>query len=138
MLAKRIVACLDISNGRVVKGLRFENLRDMGDPVERARRYCEEGIDELVMLDVSATLQGRIASLETVYRISRNIDVPLIVGGGVRDEADVLRLLDAGADKVAVNTTAVNDPLCLQRLYERYGSQCIVLSVDAREVEGQY
>lgn len=138
MLAKRIVACLDIRDGRVVKGLRFEDLRDVGDPVTRARQYCEEGIDELVMLDVSATLQGRIASLETVSRISRNIDVPLTAGGGVRDEADVIQLLDAGADKVALNTAAVKDPLCLRRLSERYGAQCIVLSVDAREAEGRY
>ena len=138
MPAKRIVACLDVKNGRVVKGRRFEHLRDAGYPAECARRYCDAGIDELVVLDVSATLEGRLASPATIERIARSIDVPLTAGGGVRGENDVARLLDAGADKVALNTAAAEDPPCLQRLSERYGAQCVVLSIDVRGRAGGY
>lgn len=138
MLAKRVVACLDVKDGRVVKGRQFVQLRDAGDPVARARRYCEAGIDELVMLDVAATLEGRIACLKTVERIADEIDVPLTVGGGVRDEEDAIALLDAGADKVALNSAAVADPQRIRRLSERYGAQCVVLSIDARRIGGRY
>ncbi len=132
MPAKRIVACLDVKDGRVVKGVRFQGLRDAGDPARCARRYCEEGIDELVMLDVSATLEGRLASLETIAAVSDAIDVPLTVGGGIRTAADAIRVLDAGADKVALNSAAVADPQMLQQLAARYGAQCVVVSIDAR------
>lgn len=138
MLAKRVVACLDVANGRVVKGVRFASLRDAGDPAACARRYCEEGIDELVVLDVSATLEGRAASLGVVEAVAEAIDVPLTVGGGIRSEADAARLLDAGADKVAVNSAAVADPGILYRLAKRYGAQCVVLSIDVARRDGAY
>ncbi len=138
MLAKRIIACLDVKNGRVVKGVRFEGLRDAGDPASCALQYCREGIDELVMLDVSATLEGRLASLQTIERIASQIDIPLTVGGGVRGEDDAIAILDAGADKVALNTAAVEQPTVLQSLAWRYGSQCVVLSIDARRADGSY
>jgi cyclase len=136
MPAKRIIACLDVKNGRVVKGVRFEGLRDAGDPASCALQYCREGIDELVMLDVSATLEGRLASLQTVARIASQIDIPLTVGGGVRGEDDAIAILDAGADKVALNTAAVEQPTILQSLAWRYGSQCVVLSIDVRRANG--
>lgn len=132
MPAKRIVACLDVKDGRVVKGVRFEGLRDAGDPAACAKRYCAEGIDEIVMLDVSATLEGRLASLHAVEAISDAIDVPLTAGGGIRCAEDAMRLLDAGADKVALNSAATRDPELLRGLSLRYGSQCVVLSIDAR------
>ncbi|HTU80535.1 MAG TPA: HisA/HisF-related TIM barrel protein [Candidatus Acidoferrales bacterium] len=138
MLAKRIVACLDVKDGRVVKGIRFGHLRDAGDPAECARRYCDAGIDEIVVLDVSATLEGRAASHETVATIAREIDVPLTAGGGVRTEDDAIALLEAGADKVAVNSAAVHDPSILSRLAARYGAQCVVLSVDVRRTNAGY
>jgi cyclase len=138
MPAKRIIACLDVKNGRVVKGVRFEELRDAGDPASCALQYSREGIDELVMLDVSATLEGRLASLQTVECIASEIDIPLTVGGGVRGEDDAIAILDAGADKVALNTAAVDEPAVLQRLAARYGSQCVVLSIDARRANGGY
>jgi imidazole glycerol-phosphate synthase subunit HisF len=138
MLAKRIIACLDIKDGRVVKGRKFAQLRDAGDPVECARRYRDEGIDELVILDVSATLEERIASLRTIEAIAERLDVPVTVGGGVRNEDDFARLLDAGCDKVAVNSAAVADPQLLSRAAQRYGSQCVVLSVDARRAGDRY
>lgn len=132
MLAKRIVACLDVKDGRVVKGRQFTQLRDAGDPVACAQRYRDEGIDEIVILDVSATLEERIASLRTIEAIAHRLDVPVTVGGGVRNEEDFARLLDAGCDKVAVNSAAVADPQLLSRASQRFGSQCVVLSIDAR------
>lgn len=138
VLAKRIVACLDIRAGRVVKGRCFRNLRDEGDPVARARAYCSQGADEIVVLDVSATLEERIASLETIERIAREIDVPLTVGGGVRAVDDFARLLDAGADKVAVNTAAFETPELITRASDRYGRQCVVVSIDAMRVDGRF
>jgi imidazole glycerol-phosphate synthase subunit HisF len=138
MPAKRIIACLDIRDGRVVKGRQFRDLRDAGDPVERARRYCKDGVDELVVLDVSATLESRLANLRTIEAIARMLDVPLTVGGGVRRLEDVQRLLDAGADKVAVNSAAFEQPRLLCGAAERFGSQCIVLSIDARSDGDRY
>ncbi len=138
MLAKRIIACLDIRGGRVVKGTRFVDLRDAGDPVERALRYRDDGADELVVLDVSATSEDRLASLQTVERISRDIDVPVTVGGGVRTVDDFARVLAAGADKVAVNTAAVADPSLVSLAARRFGRQCVVLSIDARRSFGRY
>ncbi len=132
MPAFRIVPCLDVRHGRVVKGVRFENLREVGDPVALAARYREEGADELVFLDVSATLEGRLAMLETVGRVAEVLDIPFAVGGGVRGEEDAAALLLAGADKVAVNSAAVADPPMLERLARRFGSQCVVLAIDVR------
>lgn len=131
MPAFRVIPCLDVRHGRVVKGVNFRNLRDAGDPVERAVRYRDEGADELVLLDVSATLEGRLAMLETVRRVAAALDIPFAVGGGVRDEDDAAALLGAGADKVAVNSAAVTDPPLVTRLARRFGSQCVVLAVDA-------
>jgi cyclase len=132
MLAKRIIACLDVRNGRVVKGKQFQTLRDAGDPVERAQTYRDDGVDELVVLDVSATLESRLANMRTIEAIATSLDVPLTVGGGVRDLDDVARLLDAGADKVAINSAALAQPSLLEAAAARFGSQCIVLSIDAR------
>jgi cyclase len=131
MLTKRVIACLDVDAGRVVKGVRFAAMRDAGDPVERAHGYCEGGVDELVLLDISATRERRHASLETIAAVSAAMDVPLTVGGGVRGDGDVARYLEAGADKVAVNTAALADPAMIERCARRFGSQCIVLSIDA-------
>lgn len=135
MAARRILPCLDVRDGRVVKGVRFQGLRDAGDPVERARAYAEQGADELVLLDVSATPEGRSHAAVTVAAVRQVLDIPLTCGGGVRSEADAARLLDAGADKVAVNTAALRDPTLLTRLAERFGRQCVVLSLDAAKTE---
>lgn len=137
MLAKRIIACLDIRGGRVVKGRNFQNLRDEGDPAARASDYCNQGADEIVVLDVSATLEERLASLETIGVIARAIDIPLTVGGGVRSVDDFERLLNAGADKVAVNTAAVETPDLITQASQRFGRQCVILSIDARRVNGK-
>jgi cyclase len=131
MLTKRIVPCLDIENGRVVKGVRFANLRDAGDPVEQAARYEREGADELVMLDVSATVGGRETALDTVRAVRRELGIPLSVGGGIRSVQHALALLRAGADKVGVNSAAVEDPSLTQSLADQVGAQCVVLSIDA-------
>jgi len=131
MLTTRIVPCLDIADGRVVKGVRFSGLRDAGDPVERAETYEAQGADELVMLDVSATPEGRDNAIETVRRVREVLSIPLTVGGGVRTVADAARLLSAGADKVATNTAAARDPSLLDRLAARFGCQCTVLALDA-------
>lgn len=131
MLTHRVIPCLDTRDGRVVKGVKFQGLRDAGDPVERARHYAETGADELVLLDVSATPEGRGNALETVRRVRAVLDVPLTVGGGVRTLADAQALLDAGADKVGVNTAAVRDPELINRLAAEFGSQCTVVAVDA-------
>lgn len=133
-VAIRVIPCLDVDQGRVVKGVNFENLRDAGDPVELAQRYNEEGADELTFLDVSASKQGRGTILEVVRRTAEQVFIPLTVGGGVRSEEDVDQLLRAGADKVSVNTSAIARPELLGELSRRFGAQCIVLSVDARRV----
>lgn len=133
-VAIRVIPCLDVDNGRVVKGVNFENLRDAGDPVELARRYDAEGADELTFLDVSASKEGRGTMLEVVKRTADEVFIPLTVGGGVRSVEDVDALLRAGADKVSVNTAAIHRPELLAELSQRFGSQCIVLSVDARRV----
>lgn len=133
-IAIRVIPCLDVDNGRVVKGINFENLRDAGDPVELAARYNEEGADELTFLDVSASKDGRGTMLDVVRRTADQVFIPLTVGGGVRSGDDVDQLLRAGADKVSVNTSAIERPELLRELADRFGSQCIVLSVDARRV----
>jgi cyclase len=133
-VAVRVIPCLDVDNGRVVKGVNFENLRDAGDPVELAARYDAEGADERTFLDVSASKDGRGTMLDVVRRTADQVFIPLTVGGGVRSEDDVDQLLRAGADKVSVNTSAIHRPELLRELSGRFGAQCIVLSVDARRV----
>jgi len=132
MLAKRIVPCLDIKDGRVVKGVNFINLRDAGDPVEQARLYNDQGADELVFLDISATNEARKTTLELVSRVAETVFMPLTVGGGVREVDDMRNLLLAGADKISVNSAAVKRPELLSEGAMRFGAQCIVLAIDAR------
>ena len=131
MLTVRIIPCLDTRDGRVVKGVKFQNLRDAGDPAERAAAYEAQGADEIVLLDVSATPDGRKTAVETVRRVRAALSIPLTVGGGVRSADDAGRLLDAGADKVGVNTAAVDDPSLLTVLANRFGRQCTILALDA-------
>lgn len=133
-VAVRVIPCLDVKNGRVVKGVNFEGLKDAGDPVELAARYDAEGADELTFLDVSASQDGRGTMLEVVRRTADQVFIPLTVGGGVRSAEDVDQLLRAGADKVSVNTSAIAHPELLQELSQCFGAQCVVLSVDARRV----
>jgi cyclase len=135
MLAKRLIPCLDVDRGRVVKGVRFVSLRDAGDPVECASRYDQEGADELVFLDITASSDARPITLDMVRRVADAVFLPFTVGGGVRTLEDADELLRAGADKVAVNTAAVTDPGLLSRLAERFGSQAVVLAIDARRTE---
>src|SRR4051812_26863932 len=132
MLAKRIIPCLDVKEGRVVKGVNFVGLRDAGDPVEVARRYDAAGADEITFLDITASHEDRGTLLDVVERTAEMIFTPLTVGGGVRSEADIKALLDAGADKVAINTAAVSDPMIVRRAADRWGSQAIVVAIDAR------
>ncbi len=132
MLSKRIIACLDVRNGQVVKGINFEGLRSAGDPAELARRYNLEGIDELVILDITATLEARRALAETIRAVARELFIPLAVGGGIRTEADAAAAVDAGADKVSLNTAALADPPLITTLAERYGSQAVVVAIDAK------
>ena len=134
MFAKRIIPCLDCKDGRVVKGINFVDLRDAGDPGEMADMYNREGADELVMLDISATREGRTTLMETVRRVARRLFIPLTVGGGVRVLDDAHRLLSAGADKVAVNTAAVETPEVVRTIAENYGWQAIVVAIDARRL----
>ena len=138
MLARRIIPCLDVAAGRVVKGVHFESLRDAGDPVEQASRYDAEGADELVFLDISASPDARRTTLEMVGRVAESIFIPFTVGGGIRAVADAGAALRAGADKVSVNTAAVRDPSLVSRLAESFGSQCVVAAVDVRRREGRW
>jgi imidazole glycerol-phosphate synthase subunit HisF len=135
MVKKRVIPCLDVAGGRVVKGVRFEGLRDMGDPVELATRYSELGADELVFLDITATLEDRGPLLELVDRAASELSIPFTVGGGVRSVEDGLALLRAGADKVAVNRAALDEPGLLTRLADAFGSQAVVCAIDARNGE---
>jgi imidazole glycerol-phosphate synthase subunit HisF len=132
MLAKRVIPCLDVDAGRVVKGVRFQELRDAGDPVQLAAHYDRAGADELVFLDITATLEDRKATLDVVSRTAEEVFIPLTVGGGVRTDDDVDALLRAGADKVSVNTAAVRDPWLLSRCADRFGTQCMVVAIDAK------
>lgn len=132
MLTFRVIACLDVRDGRVVKGVQFSALQDSGDPAARAELYADQGADEIVMLDVSATPEGRETALDTVAEIRSRIGIPLSVGGGVRSVEDAARLLESGADKVCVNSAAVRDPGLIERLAARFGRQCIVVAIDAR------
>src|SRR5882757_10941374 len=135
MLAKRVIPCLDIDQGRVVKGVKFQEIRDAGDPVEVARRYDLQGADELVFLDITASAEDRPTLFKTVEAVAREIYIPLTVGGGVRSNADVRALLSAGADKVSINTAAVEDPDFVTSAGSRYGVQCIVVAIDAKRVK---
>jgi cyclase len=132
MLAKRIIACLDIRDGRTVKGVNFAGLRDAGSPSELAARYCEQEVDEIVVLDVSATLEGRLASRKAIRAIAREANVPVTVGGGIATLDDIEALLNSGADKVAINSAAVEDPSILATSSRVFGRQCIVASIDAK------
>lgn len=138
MLAKRIIPCLDIKDGRIVKGINFKNLRDAGDPVRQARIYESAGADELVFLDISATIEGRKTTLKVLSAVSEQIFMPLTVGGGISTIEDMRQLLLAGADKISINTAAVSDPNLLTEGANRFGSQCIVLAIDARHVGGKH
>ncbi len=134
MLKRRLIPCLDIKNGRVVKGVHFVGLRDSGDPVEAARAYDQQGADELCMLDITATVEGRQMFLDVVEKVANQVFAPLTVGGGVRRMSDVRNLLMAGADKVAINSALVTNPQLAAQIAERYGSQCIVAAVDVRRI----
>ncbi|HYJ60391.1 MAG TPA: HisA/HisF-related TIM barrel protein, partial [Actinomycetota bacterium] len=136
MLAKRIIPCLDVDAGRVVKGVRFEQLRDAGDPVELAARYDAAGADELVFLDITATIEDRDATYDVIARTAEQVFIPLTVGGGVRHAADARALLRAGADKVSLNSAAVRDPALLERCADAFGTQCMVVAIDAKRVDG--
>ena len=134
MLAKRIIPCLDIKDGRVVKGINFINLRDAGDPVEQAKIYNDAGADELVFLDISASVEGRETMVEVVKAVADQVFMPLTVGGGIKSVEDMRRLLSAGADKISINTAAVNEPGLITQGAKRFGSQCIIIAVDARRI----
>ncbi len=135
MLAKRIIPCLDVRDGRVVKGVQFVGLKDAGDPVEAARRYDEEGADELTFLDITASHEGRDTIVDVVRRTAEQIFIPLTVGGGIRKNDDIRRMLNAGADKVGINTAAVFEPKIVKEASAQFGAQCIVVAIDAKGVE---
>ncbi len=134
-LAKRIIPCLDVDKGRVVKGVRFVDIVDAGDPVEVARAYDEQGADELVFLDITASHERRDTMVHVVEEVASQVFIPLTVGGGIRELEDIRRMLNAGADKVAINTAAINNPEFVRQAAERFGSQCIVVAIDAKQVE---
>ena len=138
MLTKRIIACLDIKDGRTVKGVNFVNLRDVGDPVEQGHLYSEQGIDELVYLDITATKEKRKTFAELVNKIAKRINIPFTVGGGISSMEDVSILLGSGADKISVNSSAVKNPGLIDQLAGKFGSQCIVLAVDAKNIDGRW
>ena len=135
MLSKRIIACLDVRDGKVVKGVNFEGLREAGDPAELARRYNVEGIDEIVILDVTATVEARQARAHTIAAVAREIFLPLAVGGGIHSEADAAAAIEAGADKVSLNTAALKTPELITALAKRYGSQAVIVAIDAKRGE---
>ena len=137
-LAKRIIPCLDCDKGRVVKGVKFLKIRDAGDPVEVSKRYCDEGADEITFLDISASHEDRRTTVETVSAIAGEVFIPLTVGGGIRNLDDIREMLNAGADKVAINTAALLNPQLVKQAAERFGSQCIVVAVDAKQVSGKH
>ena len=138
MITKRIIPCLDVKNGRVVKGVNFEGLRDMADPVEMARIYNQAGADELVFYDITASYEGRTLFTDILTRVAQEIFIPLTVGGGINTLEDFDRVLKCGADKVSVNSGAIRDPSLIGRAARRYGDQCVVLSVDVKRVGGQF
>lgn len=137
-LAKRIIPCLDVDQGRVVKGVNFVNIRDAGDPVEVAKRYNEQGADEITMLDITATHEGRGTMIETVQAIAGQVFIPLTVGGGIRTVEDIRAMLNAGADKVSINSAAIFNPEFVREASERFGAQCIVVAIDAKRVDDHW
>ena len=138
MVALRLIPCLDVANGRVVKGVNFINLRDAGDPVELANRYSDEGADELVFLDIKATYENRKTLIDLVSRTAKSINIPFTVGGGINSVNSINELLRAGADKVSLNSSAVNNPSLISKSAEKFGNQCIVIAIDARKKIGQH
>jgi len=138
MLTKRIIPCLDIKNGRTVKGVNFVNLRDAGDPVELAEFYANEGADELVFLDITATEQKRKTLVELVMHVAEKVNIPFTVGGGISSVEDVDLLLNSGADKVSINSSAVKNPQLINDLAAKFGSQCVVVAIDAKQIEGEW
>jgi cyclase len=134
-LAKRIIPCLDVDNGRVVKGVNFVDIRDAGDPVEIAMRYNEQGADEVCFLDITASSEGRETTVHTVEQIAEHVFIPLTVGGGIRSVEDIRTMLNAGADKVSINTAAIHNPELVRESAQRFGSQCIVVAIDAKRVD---
>jgi len=137
-LAKRIIPCLDVDKGRVVKGVKFEDIRDAGDPVEIARRYDAAGADEITFLDITATHEGRETTVKTVERMASEVFVPLTVGGGIREIKDIRTMLNAGADKVSINSAAIARPEFVKEAADRFGAQCIVIAIDAKKVSAPY
>tara|TARA_R110001632_G_scaffold45215_7_gene114877 strand:- start:1737 stop:2492 length:756 start_codon:yes stop_codon:yes gene_type:complete len=138
MLTKRIIPCLDIKNGRTVKGVNFVNLIDAGDPVELAKQYADIGADELVFLDISATLEGRKTMHDMVLRVAEQVNIPFTVGGGISSVEDVDDLLHCGADKVSINSSAVKRPELINELSQKFGSQCVVVAIDAKQLDGKW
>ena len=138
MLTKRIIPCLDIKNGRTVKGINFVNLIDAGDPVALAKQYAEVGADELVFLDISATLEGRKTMLEMVLKVAAQVNIPFTVGGGISTVEDVDALLHCGADKVSINSSAIKRPVLINELSQKFGSQCVVVAIDAKQIDGKW
>ncbi len=136
-LAKRIIPCLDVDDGRVVKGVNFVDIRDAGDPVEIAQRYNEQGADEITFLDITATHEDRDTTVHTVEKIAGEVFIPLTVGGGIRSIEDIRTMLNAGADKVAINSAAIREPEFVRRAAQRFGAQCIVVAIDAKQVSGE-
>lgn len=138
MLTKRIIPCLDIKNGRTVKGVNFVNLIDAGDPIILAKQYAELGADELVFLDISATLEGRKTMLEMVLKVAEQVNIPFTVGGGISSVEDVDLLLKSGADKVSINSSAIKRPDLVNELAEKFGNQCVVVAIDAKQIDGEW
>lgn len=138
MLKKRIIPCLDIKDGRTVKGINFEGLRDAGDPVDLAKFYSENGADELVFLDITATQEGRKTTVDMVKRVAQQVNIPFTVGGGISSVEDAYQLLNNGADKISVNSSAVRNPQLISELAARFGNQCVVLAIDAKNVDGKW
>ena len=138
MLTKRIIPCLDIKNGRTVKGVNFVNLIDAGDPVVLAKQYAEIGADELVFLDISATLEGRKTMLEMVLKVAAQVNIPFTVGGGISSIEDVDDLLHCGADKVSINSSAIKNPALINELAQKFGSQCVVVAIDAKQINNKW
>jgi len=134
MLKKRIIPCLDIQNGRTVKGINFVGIRDAGDPIDLAKRYVEEGADELVFLDITATIENRDTLVSLVKRIAKEIDIPFTVGGGINSVEDVSRIISAGADKVSVNSSAVRRPELIREIADEFGSQCVTVAIDTQKM----
>ena len=136
-IAKRIIPCLDVDNGRVVKGVNFINIRDAGDPVEIAKRYDEQGADEITFLDITASSDNRKTLIHVVEKVASQVFIPLTVGGGIRNILDIQKMLKAGADKVSINTAAVNNPSFVEDAAKQFGSQCIVVAIDAKKINAK-